>query len=133
MNFFLRVKNIFPYLYYRFYQCMYKTARDRKPELRAFLFVCVIKATYIFTLLLLPLCVIGLNILVVFLVYFAATFLFALDRSTHEKYKEMMVLWKEESESTRQKKLIFLIIFCVYSLLAHLPIILILRYFSLIK
>ena len=100
----LRIRHIFPYLYYRLYQSMYKTARDRKPELRAFLFVCVIKATYIFTLLLLPLCVIGLNILVVFLVYFAAMFLFALDRSTHEKYKEMMALWKEESESTRQKK-----------------------------
>lgn len=128
-----RIRHIFPYLYYRCYQSMYKAARDRYPEYRALGFVSIVKATYVLGLLLLPLCAIGLNMIVAIFVYFAIIFILLLDRSTHEKYKEMMALWKEESESTRQKKLIFLIIFCVYSLLAHLPIILIMRYFSLIK
>ena len=128
-----RIRHIFPYLYYRCYQSMYKAARDRNPEYRALGFVSIVKATYVLGLLLMPLCAIGLNMIVAIFVYFAIIFILLLDRSTHEKYKEMMALWKEESESTRQKKLIFLIIFCVYSLLAHLPIILILRYFSLIK
>ena len=128
-----KIKYIFPYLYYRCYQSMYKAARDRYPEYRALGFVSIVKATYVLGLFLLPLCAIGLNMIVAIFVYFAIIFILLLDRSTHEKYKEMMALWKEESESTRQKKLIFLIIFCVYSLLAHLPIILIMRYFSLIK
>ena len=128
-----RIRHIFPYLYYRCYQSMYKAARDRNPEYRALGFVSIVKATYVLGLLLMPLCAIGLNMIVAIFVYFAIIFILLFDRSTHEKYKEMMALWKEESESTRQKKLIFLIIFCVYSLLAHLPIILILRYFSLIK
>lgn len=128
-----RIRHIFPYLYYRCYQSMYKAARDRNPEYRALGFVSIVKATYVLGLLLMPLCAIGLNMIVAIFVYFAIIFILLLDRSTHEKYKEMMALWKEESESTRQKKLIFLIIFCVYSLLAHLPIILIMRYFSLIK
>ena len=128
-----RIRHIFPYLYYRCYQSMYKAARDRNPEYRALGFVSIVKATYVIGLLLIPLCAIGLNMIVAIFVYFAIIFILLLDRSTHEKYKEMMALWKEESESTRQKKLIFLIIFCVYSLLAHLPIILIMRYFSLIK
>ena len=128
-----RIRHIFPYLYYRCYQSMYKAARDRNPEYRALGFVSIVKATYVLGLLLMPLCAIGLNMIVAIFVYFAIIFILLLDRSTHEKYKEMMALWKGESESTRQKKLIFLIIFCVYSLLAHLPIILIMRYFSLIK
>ena len=128
-----KIKYIFPYLYYRCYQSMYKAARDRNPEYRALGFVSIVKATYVLGLLLLLLCAIGLNMIVAIFVYFAIIFILLLDRSTHEKYKEMMALWKEKSESTRQKKLIFLIIFCVYSLLAHLPIILIMRYFSLIK
>lgn len=133
MNLYSRIRHIFPYLYYRCYQSMYKAARDRNPEYRALGFVSIIKATYVLGLLLIPLCAIGLNMIVAIFVYFAIIFILLLDRSTHEKYKEMMALWKGESESTRQKKMIFLIIFCVYSLLAHLPIILILRYFSLIK
>ena len=112
---------------------MYKTARDRNPEYRALGFVSIVKATYVLGLFLLPLCAIGLNMIVAIFVYFAIIFILLLDRSTHEKYKEMMALWKGESESTRQKKLIFLIFFCVFSLVAHLPIILIMRYFSLIK
>ena len=128
-----RIRHIFPYLYYRCYQSMYKAARDRNPEYRALAFVSIVKATYVLGLLLMPLCAIGLNMIVAIFVYFAIIFILLLDRSTHEKYKEMMALWKGESESTRQKKMIFLIIFCVYSLLAHLPIILIMRYFSLIK
>ena len=128
-----KIKYIFPYLYYRCYQSMYKAARDRNPEYRALGFVSIVKATYVLGLLLLPLCAIGLNMIVAIFVYFAIIFILLLDRSTHKKYKEMMALWKGESESTRQKKLIFLIIFCVYSLLAHLPIILIMRCFSLIK
>ena len=133
MKLYSRIRHIFPYLYYRCYQCMYKAARDRNPEYRALGFVSIIKATYVLGLLLIPLCAIGLNMIVAIFVYFAIIFILLLDRSTHEKYKEMMALWKGELESTRQKKMIFLIIFCVYSLLAHLPIILILRYFSLIK
>ena len=128
-----RIRHIFPYLYYRCYQSMYKAARDRNPEYRALGFVSIVKATYVLGLLLMPLCAIGLNMIVAIFVYFAIIFILLLDRSTHEKYKEMMALWKEESESTRQKKLIFLIFFCVFSLVAHLPIILIMRYFSLIK
>lgn len=128
-----RIRHIFPYLYYRCYQSMYKTARDRNPEYRALGFVSIVKATYVLGLFLLPLCAIGLNMIVAIFVYFAIIFILLLDRSTHEKYKEMMALWKGESESTRQKKLIFLIFFCVFSLVAHLPIILIMRYFSLIK
>ena len=128
-----RIRHIFPYLYYRCYQSMYKTARDRNPEYRVLGFVSIVKATYVLGLLLLPLCAIGLNMIVAIFIYFAIIFISLLNKAKHKKYKEMMVLWKDESESTRQQKLIFLIFFCAFPLVAHLPIILIMRYFSLIK
>ena len=62
-----KIKYIFPYLYYRCYQSMYKAARDRNPEYRALVFVSIVKATYVLGLLLMPLCAIGLNMIVAIL------------------------------------------------------------------
>ena len=76
-----RIRHIFPYLYYRCYQCMYKFGGrevypelDRYPEYRALGFVSIVKATYVLGLFLLPLCAIGLNMIVAIFIYFAIIF-----------------------------------------------------------
>ena len=87
-----RIRHIFPCLYYRCYQSMYKAARDRNPEYRALGFVSIVKATYVLGLFLLPLCAIGLNMIVAIFIYFAIIF-FLLNKDKHKKYKE---LWRFE-------------------------------------
>ena len=51
-----RIRHIFPYLYYRFYQYVYQKGGEKwNPELRAFGFVCVIKNLLLFSFVGLPL------------------------------------------------------------------------------
>jgi hypothetical protein len=132
MNFFLRVKNIFPYLYYRFYQCMYKTARDRKPELRAFLLVCTIKTVFVFTFFILPINVIFFDNPIFFMVPIVIGIIFALNYTKYKEYQKKIVIWKNETESQRRVKFWYLVLFCAIPLILYIPIILISMKFSIV-
>lgn len=132
MNFFLRVKNIFPYLYYRLYQCMYKTARDRKPELRAFLLVCTIKTVFVFTFFILPINVIFFDNPIFFMVPIVIGIIFALNYTKYKEYQKKIVIWKNETESQRRVKFWYLVLFCAIPLILYVPIILISMKFSIV-
>lgn len=128
----LRIRHIFPYLYYRLYQSMYKTARDRKPELRAFLLVCTIKTVFIFTFFLLPINVIFFDNPIFFIIPIVIGIILALDFMKYKKYKEMVILWKNETESQRRVKFWYLVLFCAIPLILYVPIILISMKFSIV-
>ncbi len=127
-----RIRHIFPYLYYRLYQSMYKTARDRKPELRAFLLVCTIKTVFIFTFFLLPINVIFFDNPIFFIIPIVIGIILALDFMKYKKYKEMVILWKNETESQRRVKFWNLVLFCAIPLILYVPIILISMNFSIV-
>lgn len=127
-----RIRHKFPYLYYRLYQSMYKTARDRKPELRAFLLVCTIKTVFIFTFFLLPINVIFFNNPIFFIIPIVIGIILALDFMKYKKYKEMVILWKNETESQRRVKFWYLVLFCAIPLILYVPIILISMKFSIV-
>ena len=139
MKLYSRIRHIFPYLYYRCYQCMYKFGGreaypelDWNPELRAFLFVCAIKTMHILVFLLLPINIVFFNSPIVYIIAIFIGIILTLDVRKKKKYKEMMVLWKEETVSTRRKKLIFLVFFCMMPFLLTIPILLIFKQFSLV-
>ncbi len=133
MNILTRIRHIFPYLYYRLYQNMYKTERDRRPDLRAFGIVCVIKTMYVFSFFLLPLNAVLFDNPIVFLFPLILPIILFFSKNTRKKYHKMMPIWKNETESQRRVKFWYLILFCVCPYFSYIPIILILRYFSLIK
>ena len=132
MNILTRIRHIFPYLYYRFCQYLYKQDKDCNPELRAFGFVCLIKTSFYISLVCMPIRALY-DSSIVFLSSFIIVLILILRKSTHQKYKEMFPLWKHETESQRRVKFWYLILFCVCPYFSYIPIILILRYFSLIK
>ena len=124
-----KIRHIFPYLYYRCYQNMYKTERDRRPDLRAF----GIKTMYVFSFFLLPLNAVLFDNPIVFLFPLILPIILFFSKNTRKKYHKMMPIWKNETESQRRVKFWYLILFCVCPYFSYIPIILILRYFSLIK
>ena len=127
-----RIRHIFPYLYYRCYQCMYKTARDRKPELRAFLLVCTIKTVFVFTFFILPINVIFFDNPIFFMVPIVIGIIFALNYTKYKEYQKKIVIWKNETESQRRVKFWYLVLFCAIPLILYVPIILISMKFSIV-
>ncbi len=111
---------------------MYKTARDRKPELRAFLLVCTIKTVFVFTFFLLPINVIFFDNPIFFIIPIVIGIILALDFMKYKKYKEMVILWKNETESQRRVKFWYLVLFCAIPLILYVPIILISMKFSIV-
>ena len=133
-----RIRHIFPYLYYRCYQCMYKFGGreaypelDWNPELRAFGFVCLIKTSFYISLVCMPIRALY-DSTIVFLSSFIIVLILILRKSTHQKYKEMFPLWKHETESQRRVKGIFLIFFCLFAMFSVIPVIVLMKLFSLI-
>ena len=127
-----RIRHIFPYLYYRCYQSMYKTARDRKPELRAFLLVCTIKTVFVFTFFILPINVIFFDNPIFFMVPIVIGIIFALNYTKYKEYQKKIVIWKNETESQRRVKFWYLVLFCAIPLILYVPIILISMKFSIV-
>ena len=126
-----RIRHIFPYLYYRFYQYLYKQDKDCNPELRAFGFVCLIKTSFYISLVCMPIRALY-DSTIVFLSSFIIVLILILRKSTHQKYKEMFPLWKHEMESQRRVKGIFLIFFCLFAMFSVIPVIVLMKQFSLI-
>jgi hypothetical protein len=132
MNILTRIRHIFPYLYYRLYQSMYKTARDRKPELRAFLLVCTIKTVFVFTFFILPINVIFFDNPIFFMVPIVIGIIFALNYTKYKEYQKKIVIWKNETESQRRVKFWYLVLFCAIPFILYVPIILISMKFSIV-
>lgn len=132
MNILTRIRHIFSYLYYRLYQSMYKTARDRKPELRAFLLVCTIKTVFVFTFFILPINVIFFDNPIFFMVPIVIGIIFALNYTKYKEYQKKIVIWKNETESQRRVKFWYLVLFCAIPLILYVPIILISMKFSIV-
>lgn len=127
-----RIRHIFSYLYYRLYQSMYKSARDRKPELRAFLLVCTIKTVFVFTFFILPINVIFFDNPIFFMVPIVIGIIFALNYTKYKEYQKKIVIWKNETESQRRVKFWYLVLFCAIPLILYVPIILISMKFSIV-
>lgn len=127
-----RIKHIFPYLYYRFYQYLYKQDKDCNPELRAWGFVCLIKTSLYFSFVCMPIRAVLYDSTIVFLSSFIIVLILMLRKSTHEQYKEMFSLWNNETESQRRNKGVFLIFFCIFAIFSVIPVIVLMKIFSLI-
>lgn len=127
-----RIKHIFPYLYYRFYQYLYKQDKDCNPELRAWGFVCLIKTSLYFSFVCMPIRAVLYDSTIVFLSSFIIVLILMLRKSTHEQYKEMFSLWNNETESQRRNKGVFLIFFCIFAMFSVIPVIVLMKIFSLI-
>lgn len=131
-KFISKIKNIIPYLYFRVYDSMYNTASDRNPNIRAFLLICVIKTSYVFTFLLMPINVIFFDSPFVFLLPFHIGFILASNNSEYERLRGMTHKWLFEEESERRVKLWYLIIFCAIPIVFYIPMIMISKQFSLV-
>lgn len=127
-----RIKHIFPYLYYRFYQYLYKQDKDCNPELRAWGFVCLIKTSLYFSFVCIPIRAVLYDSTIVFLSSFIIVLILMLRKSTHEQYKEMFSLWNNETESQRRNKGVFLIFFCIFAMFSVIPVIVLMKICSLI-
>jgi len=127
-----RIKHIFPYLYYRFYQYLYKQDKDCNPELRAWGFVCLIKTSLYFSFVCMPIRAVLYDSTIVFLSSFIIVLILMLRKSTHEQYKEMFSLWNNETESQRRNKGVFLIFFCIFAMFSVIPVIVLMKICSLI-
>lgn len=127
-----RIKHIFPYLYYRFYQYLYKRDKDCNPELRAWGFVCLIKTSLYFSFVCMPIRAVLYDSTIVFLSSFIIVLILMLRKSTHEQYKEMFSLWNNETESQRRNKGVFLIFFCIFAMFSVIPVIVLMKICSLI-
>lgn len=129
---FSRIRHIFPYLYYRFYQYVYQKGGEKwNPELRAFGFVCVIKNLLLFSFVGLPLMSKLSDDSIIYIISFMILIVSLLRKNTHKKYREMMPLWENESESQRKYKDIFLIFFCVFAIFSFIPVFIIMDLISL--
>lgn len=127
-----RIKHIFPYLYYRSYQYLYKQDKDCNPELRAWGFVCLIKTSLYFSFVCMPIRAVLYDSTIVFLSSFIIVLILMLRKSTHEQYKEMFSLWNNETESQRRNKGVFLIFFCIFAMFSVIPVIVLMKICSLI-
>jgi len=127
-----RIRHIFPYLYYRFYQYLYKQDKDCNPELRAWGFVCLIKTSLYFSFVCIPIRAVLYDSTIVFLSSFIIVLILMLRKSTHEQYKEMFSLWNNETESQRRNKGVFLIFFCIFAMFSVIPVIVLMKICSLI-
>lgn len=127
-----RIKHIFPYLYYRSYQYLYKQDKDCNPELRAWGFVCLIKTSLYFSFVCMPIRALLYDSTIVFLSSFIIVLILMLRKSTHEQYKEMFSLWNNETESQRRNKGVFLIFFCIFAMFSVIPVIVLMKICSLI-
>ena len=144
-----RIRHILPYLYYRTYQFYEKHENEGDSDISAHMFVFVIEMLYVITFIVFPLDFIFFDLEwghmlrevterytrlgVILMITPIGYLIYRLEKPRMNRYYEMMPMWKNETESQRQVKFWYLILFCVCPYFSYIPIILILRYFSLIK
>lgn len=125
MNIINKVRHVFPYLYYRCYDLIYKQDENCNAELRAWGFVTVIKSILIFSFICLPICV-HWDSSILFFLPSCICLILLLNKKTRKKYHEMMSLWKNEPDSQRRTNGFFLIVFCLFAMFSYVPVILLL-------
>lgn len=145
MTLFKRIKNIFPYLYYRSYQYYNKHYNESDSSISASAILLLVKSLYAIIFVVFPIDVIFLNnrigislreatshysrwgvILFILPLFFL---LLLLEKKRLRRYHEMMSLWKNETSVQRRTKTFCLFFFSIFPILILVPEILVLKHF----